>query len=482
MFVLFFIHILVIAEVALGVFTATRAWNHAPSRWFLAYTITNACFALGNLIPLSQSDDSSVKFSLLISVIGLTSLAISTIGLLAALFFQHWWHQHIVQWIIGSHALIGIILVLDLTVGTGVFILAGRPNTGAVTSTALMIGPMIALLLLTASALLQFGMLVVTFIRQQQHRVLIGVYAGVLAISAVGGWVFGFILQLPELNTLLTLPIMLVLAYAILTTRLFSTSDAAVGQALGSISDAVAITDQQGSCVYANSQANILGWNIGQILLNIPEHNPDLAASLYGSVTLADRRVICSRTAVRDQRGHLRGAVLIGRDITELERRTSELEQERVQLSTALEELSTEQRRREALTATIRALALPVIPILEGVLVIPLVGEFDTQRTSDFAVVLLQAIKREHATLVLIDITGVPLIDTQGAMAILRTTQSARLLGARCMLVGVRPEIAQTLVSLGVNFNDLATAASLREGLRDLLVGRAVNNAPAPSV
>ena len=85
-------------------------------------------------------------------------------------------------------------------------------------------------------------MLGVTFIRQQQYRVLIGIYAGALAISSVGGWVFGVIMQRSELNTVLTIPIMLVLAYAILTTRLFSTSDAAVGQALGSISDAVAIT------------------------------------------------------------------------------------------------------------------------------------------------------------------------------------------------------------------------------------------------
>lgn len=114
-----------------------------------------------------------------------------------------------------------------------------------------------------------------------------------------------------------------------------------------------------------------------------------------------------------------------------------------------------------------RALSLPVIPVIEGVLVMPLIGDLDAVRASEFTSVLLKAIER--ARIALIDVTGVPVLDTVGAAALMQATQAAALLGTRCILVGIRPEIAQTLVALGVPLGTMTTAATLQQGLRSVL-------------
>jgi anti-anti-sigma regulatory factor len=113
----------------------------------------------------------------------------------------------------------------------------------------------------------------------------------------------------------------------------------------------------------------------------------------------------------------------------------------------------------------VQGLSLPLIPVLEGVLVLPLIGAFDMARADDFIEVLLQGIERDSARLVLIDLTGIPLLDTQGAAAILRGVRAAGLLGARCVLAGVRPEIAQALVAFDVALEQLATAPTLQRAL-----------------
>ncbi len=77
---------------------------------------------------------------------------------------------------------------------------------------------------------------------------------------------------------------------------------------------------------------------------------------------------------------------------------------------------------------------------------------------------LLEGIVEHKAEVVLIDISGVPIVDTQIAHHIMKTVQAARLLGARCILVGIRPEFAQTIVKLGIDFNDIVTKNSLQAG------------------
>jgi rsbT co-antagonist protein RsbR len=102
---------------------------------------------------------------------------------------------------------------------------------------------------------------------------------------------------------------------------------------------------------------------------------------------------------------------------------------------------------------------------MEGVLVAPLVGEIDAERASLLQRRLLEQIVAERAQAAILDITGVPVVDAQVSIWLIQATTAARLLGARCILVGINPEVSQALVASGVDLGDLVTRATLREGL-----------------
>jgi len=118
------------------------------------------------------------------------------------------------------------------------------------------------------------------------------------------------------------------------------------------------------------------------------------------------------------------------------------------------------------LNRVIASLSVPVIPISAGTLVAPIVGNLDTERTSLLLSTLLEQVEAARARTVVLDITGVAVVDTQVAAALLRVAGAARLMGAETVIVGIRPEVAQTLVHLGVDLTGLRTAATLQEGLR----------------
>jgi rsbT co-antagonist protein RsbR len=115
---------------------------------------------------------------------------------------------------------------------------------------------------------------------------------------------------------------------------------------------------------------------------------------------------------------------------------------------------------------TIREMSVPILPVRAGTLVLPLVGALDSERLNDLQAQALGALERSRAHTLLLDVTGVPIVDTYVARGILRTVQSARLLGAEAILIGVRPEVAQALVTLGVDLADLRTAADLESALK----------------
>jgi len=114
---------------------------------------------------------------------------------------------------------------------------------------------------------------------------------------------------------------------------------------------------------------------------------------------------------------------------------------------------------------TIREMSVPVLPVNARTLVMPLVGALDSARLHELQAQALAAIERTHARMLLLDITGVPVVDTHVAQGLLRVIQATRLLGAEPLLVGVRPEVAQTMVSLGVDLGGVRTAASLESAL-----------------
>jgi rsbT co-antagonist protein RsbR len=108
-------------------------------------------------------------------------------------------------------------------------------------------------------------------------------------------------------------------------------------------------------------------------------------------------------------------------------------------------------------------LSTPVVELWTGILALPLIGTLDSARTQVVMESLLQAIVRTGAAIAIIDITGVPTVDTLVAQHLLKTVAAARLMGADCIISGIRPQIAQTIVHLGVDLSEVSTKATLAD-------------------
>jgi rsbT co-antagonist protein RsbR len=170
----------------------------------------------------------------------------------------------------------------------------------------------------------------------------------------------------------------------------------------------------------------------------------------------------------------LRGSLetTVAERTTSLQQALRDVEQREARLATALEELSASQ-------IAVRELSAPVIPVLPGVVIAPVIGSLDSNRATLLADNVLSMVERERARQVIFDITGVPLVDTQVAQVLLQTAAAVRLLGARPLLVGIRPEVAQTIISLGLDFAAITTYPNLQEAVEALLpgsVGRELNS------
>ena len=123
------------------------------------------------------------------------------------------------------------------------------------------------------------------------------------------------------------------------------------------------------------------------------------------------------------------------------------------------------ERLRLAQEEQIRSLSTPVIPLHPGVLALPLVGTIDQHRAGQIMEALLSGIHDHKADVVLIDVTGVPVVDEEVANGLIQAARSARLLGANVVLVGISPEIAQTMTQIGVDVSQLQTQANLQAGI-----------------
>jgi rsbT co-antagonist protein RsbR len=110
-------------------------------------------------------------------------------------------------------------------------------------------------------------------------------------------------------------------------------------------------------------------------------------------------------------------------------------------------------------------LSTPVVRLWDGIIAVPLVGTLDSARTQLVMEKLLDTLVATGADHAVIDITGVSTVDTEVAQHLLKTVSAARLLGAECIICGIRPQVAQTIVSLGIEFGDIATKATLADAL-----------------
>jgi anti-anti-sigma regulatory factor len=142
-----------------------------------------------------------------------------------------------------------------------------------------------------------------------------------------------------------------------------------------------------------------------------------------------------------------------------------EAEAARAASDSARVELERRNAEQEQLLDLVQTLELPVIPIGKGVLATPIVGNLDSRRIEAIQQALLHTVAQERSHTVILDVTGIMTLDTAVAQALLQTAQAIRLLGAQTMLSGIRPGVAQTLVELGVNLDDLHPVSDLSRAL-----------------
>ncbi|MCA0355059.1 MAG: PAS domain-containing protein [Chloroflexi bacterium] len=485
--------VFVVLETALGTFILARSSHYRPARIFFGLTL---CLVVINSTALARNLTTDYATSY-----GLVGVALVSLGLLcwlmlllfAALFMPQWWE--------GSRPIRPISLVYGLSIGLLALDLIGQFGwfTAGIElangSYRPIAGPAAGLMLALFSLgwLIQLGLLGMVFWRQPATRRSISWLAFAILFSALTNSVLGIVKFEPSgqlASVLQTLPLVLSLTYIVLRGSLFQTKQVAVQQALQTMSEAMVVVDREGMIVYLNNAAaHQLGLKSQQPLqqafrtIGVAADDVEaLAKALAQPQVQAFTQTLALGNPLRllenavspilDSAGQSQGTMLFIRDITELERRTALLEQERRRLSVTVEQLEQEQIQRNQLAQAVQALSFPTIPVLPGVLVLPLIGVLDQQRIAECQRVLMESLNQQPVQRLLIDLTGVQLIDAEGAIGMQRMLRAAYLLGAQTTLIGVRPEVAQALVGMGTNLQHVATAATLQAAIGQIIAKR----------
>jgi rsbT co-antagonist protein RsbR len=185
-----------------------------------------------------------------------------------------------------------------------------------------------------------------------------------------------------------------------------------------------------------------------------PIENEELLTNRDGT-----NRVIWTRKfPLRNEQGEAIGICAIITDITDFRRRQEQVAALEAEINSQIEVI-------QGQNAMLDELSVPVIQVWENILLLPLVGAIESHRAAQVMENLLESVGRTSAQIVIIDITGVPVVDTSVASYLIRAVQATQLLGCQSILVGISPEIAQTLVGLGVDFSRIITRATLQNGL-----------------
>jgi rsbT co-antagonist protein RsbR len=168
-----------------------------------------------------------------------------------------------------------------------------------------------------------------------------------------------------------------------------------------------------------------------------------------------------------DEFGQLEGAFQVF--LTELSQAKAELHRALTEMEASRNELQTKLEMIEQQRMTIRELSTPILDLWDGVLTLPVVGVIDTQRAVEMTERVLARVVETGARAVILDVTGVEVVDTSTADHLVRLTRSAGLLGTTCIVTGIGPNVARTLVAMGVDLAGVRTLRTLRDGLRACL-------------
>lgn len=253
-----------------------------------------------------------------------------------------------------------------------------------------------------------------------------------------------------------------------------SPSDPLLTRLIDSMSDLVVVAALDGTIRIANPAASALTGRAHEELVGarLAIVFPDLCPPDFGDILerdgVRDEERLCltcagemlhvslSASVVRDTAGRPEAVLCVARDLTESKR----IEEERRELHEAV-------HRQEVL---LEALSTPLLPIADRVLVAPLVGPVDAVRAARLTEALLQAVTARQIRVAIVDLTGVREIAAETVAGLLRAVQAVGLLGARAVLTGIRPEVAQALVELGADLSGVPTFSTLQAGIAHAMV------------
>jgi len=210
--------------------------------------------------------------------------------------------------------------------------------------------------------------------------------------------------------------------------------------------------------IYGYAAAEMVGRPVSVL---VPPNKPDEVPAILEKVRRGERVSHFETTRVRKD-----GEVIdLSLNVSPIRDASGQI----VGASTTARDITEQKKMREALAQRAKEIldvSTPVLQVWEGVVVAPFIGTLDTQRAQQFMERLLDKIVETNSAVALLDVTGVPAIDTRTAQHLIETITAVRLLGAQAILTGVRPAIAQTLAHLGINLADVVTRSSLAAGLR----------------
>jgi anti-anti-sigma regulatory factor len=196
---------------------------------------------------------------------------------------------------------------------------------------------------------------------------------------------------------------------------------------------------------------------IGFMLLDGSQRDGDVYDTLRAQISSALQGALLLRERKQAEEALERAYAEVEQQVQE---RTEELRREQEESARLQQEVIESQQR------AIRELSTPIIPVLEGVIIMPLIGSIDTMRARDVTRNLLAGIGEHRARVVILDITGVPIVDSGVAAHLNKTIQAARLKGARAIVTGISEAVAETIVDLGIDWSGIKTLSDLRTGLR----------------
>lgn len=479
-----------IAAIIVSSVMATVAllrYRHHRLGWlFLAVIATRIVLSLGNIVRLIAPSPSVALVAANLRWATLWMFALSLLLFLGALYTpQVWKRRWIVHVLIGVYSLSALCFILDAVTGSRLFIAAATQIDSQYTG--IVLGPFgwAFAYFFNGSWLLHLGVLGYAFVRQPRERVSLLVLLGSMIISGTLGGIGRFVPVIATIAPSVS-DVLFVggLAYLLFRRRIFETTRVAIDLALEHIPQGIAVISPDETVLWANPMATrLVGLQVGQSYANSETHNRNrqvlsTALAVDGvehTVQIAPYTLVLSSTRIRDQQGDVQGFLLLARDVTAVHSAEQALYERQSELEHTVGALQDAYATQQQLIETVRVLSMPIIPVLTGVIVVPLIGVLDGQWRKEFISRLLEGIEQHKARMALLDLTGLSTLDLASASVVTHAVQSARLLGADVMLVGVRPETAQALVTLNLDLGIVGTAPTLASALANQLTSPAYN-------